>query len=109
MISAYWQLNYQFLQLIIAKAQNDGLERSSIPDSRGRSRLPTERSQCKAGFCILPEGDQKMVQPYKLKKLCEIKEFQSHFWLLSHPQMRNSARVKAFWDFSLDTFNKGCL
>ncbi|WP_444887310.1 LysR family transcriptional regulator [Microbulbifer sp. JMSA008] len=66
-------------------------------------------ANAKLGFAILPEGDQKMVQPYKLKRVFELKEFQSHFWLLSHPQMRNSARVKAFWDFSLDTFKKGCL
>lgn len=53
------------------------------------------------GFALLP-----MDQSYELVKAFQLpEEYNSAFWLLAHPEMRNAARIKAFWDFLLAKVN----
>lgn len=49
------------------------------------------------GFALLPANQNKgLIKVYQLPE-----EFDSALWLLAHPEMRNAARIKAFWDFLL--------
>lgn len=50
------------------------------------------------GLALLPENQQWALNPlYFLPP-----EYESGLWILTHPEMRNAARIRAFWDFLIE-------
>lgn len=53
------------------------------------------------GLAVLPENHQGALQGvYYLPQ-----EYDSSLWLLTHPEMRNAARIRAFWDFLIEALS----
>lgn len=56
----------------------------------------------KLGFALLPISTQdKLIEVFRLPE-----PLTSGIWLLAHPEMRNAARIKAFWDFVVEQNKK---
>ncbi|GGX57788.1 LysR family transcriptional regulator [Saccharospirillum salsuginis] len=53
------------------------------------------------GLAILPENHQwNLSCVYTLPS-----EYDSGLWILTHPEMRNAARIRAFWDFLIEALS----
>ena len=53
------------------------------------------------GLAVLPENHQwNLRQVYRLPS-----EYDTSLWILTHPEMRNAARIRAFWDFLIETLS----
>lgn len=53
------------------------------------------------GLAVLPEN-----HGWDLQSLYYLpQEYDSGLWLLTHPEMRNAARIRAFWDFLIEALS----
>jgi len=53
------------------------------------------------GLAVLPETHQwNLACVYPLPV-----EYESSLWILTHPEMRNAARIRAFWDFLIEALS----